>query len=255
MSDRWRLGLMTAALLALALPAAAVIVGLPRFGDGITAYGAAINALGPGLRHIPNMVALVNFDMRALDTLGEESMLLCAVTGAVVLLRGDRGESRCDRANRLAGRALEPRSDAAVVVCRWGSPFLVLFGIYIALHGLLTPGGGFQGGVIAASGLVLLYLGEGYGAWRSFVRGRAASLLEGTGVLVYAAAAGLPLLAGRAALENILPLGSYGQLFSGGLMLAINLAVFCAVSGGFALLILEFMEETRAEDDADGDAG
>ena len=37
-------------------------------------------------------MSAVNFDYRSFDTLGEEFMLVCAVTGVVVVLRGNRGE-------------------------------------------------------------------------------------------------------------------------------------------------------------------
>ena len=37
-------------------------------------------------------------------------------------------------------------------------PLIVLFGVYIFVHGHLTPGGGFQGGVVIATGYLLLLL-------------------------------------------------------------------------------------------------
>ena len=35
-------------------------------------------------------------------------------------------------------------------------PFILVFGFYIIIHGHLTPGGGFQGGAVAATGFVLM---------------------------------------------------------------------------------------------------
>ncbi|MBF4694143.1 MnhB domain-containing protein [Fusibacter ferrireducens] len=37
-------------------------------------------------------------------------------------------------------------------------PFVLLFGIYIVVNGHVTPGGGFQGGAVIASILILKYL-------------------------------------------------------------------------------------------------
>ena len=37
-----------------------------------------------------------------------------------------------------------------------------LFGIYVVTHGQLTPGGGFQGGVILASCALIIYVGENF---------------------------------------------------------------------------------------------
>jgi multicomponent Na+:H+ antiporter subunit B len=116
----------------------------------------------------------------------------------------------------------------------------------MVLHGTVTPGGGFQGGVIAASSLILLYLGEGYAAWRRIARSAVHDGLEGGGALVFVLAAGLPLLFGAAALQNLLPFGEPKDLFSGGVMVVVNFAVGVSVTGSFAQLLLEFMEETRS---------
>ncbi len=43
------------------------------------------------------------------------------------------------------------------IVSRFILPFVLLFGVYIVLNGDLSPGGGFQGGVVLASSFILLY--------------------------------------------------------------------------------------------------
>jgi multicomponent Na+:H+ antiporter subunit B len=237
------------AVLALAVLAPAewhVIVAMPHFGIPASLYGDTINSIVPSARHVTNMVAAVNFDVRGFDTLGEECILACAVTGTIVLLRGSRGEDLSTKAGRLPERPAMERSDATILVCRLGTTITLLFGFYMALHGTVTPGGGFQGGVIAASGLMLLYLGEGYRTWRLIVRGPVMQFLEGGGAFAFTAAAVAPLLLGHAVLENIMPLGQPRDLFSGGLMVLVNLAVGLSVAGSFGLLLLEFMEETRS---------
>lgn len=40
-------------------------------------------------------------------------------------------------------------------------PFAVVYGWYIILHGAMSPGGGFQGGVLVAGAVLLVYLGYG----------------------------------------------------------------------------------------------
>jgi multicomponent Na+:H+ antiporter subunit B len=244
----WRLPALAFSGAVLVPAASSVIAAMPPFGEHISPYGEAVNAIVPAARHVSNMVAAVNFDLRALDTLGEESMLLCAVTGTVVLLRGSRGEGAARGALKLPGRAVAQRADATVLVCRFAILLLLFFGIYVVLHGLITPGGGFQGGVIVASSLLLLYLGEGYAVWRSVVLSKALSSLEGAGALLFVLAGAIPLAVGKAAFQNSLPLGTFRDLYAGGSMVVINIAVGCAVSGGIALILLEFMEETRAAD-------
>ena len=246
MTTPWRLALFVLALIVLVPAVWHVALALPAFGAPTEQYGVAVNALLTAARHVTNMVAAVNFDVRGFDTLGEESMLVCAVTGAVVLLRGTRGESTTDRAGKIPGRAVAARTDATVLICRIAATLTLLFGVYMALHGTVTPGGGFQGGAIAGSSLMLLYLGEGYEGWRRIVRSPALDLLEGGGAFLFVGAAAMPLMLGYALMQNILPFGTPKDLYSGGLMLVANFAVGLSVAGSFGVLLLEFMEETRS---------
>jgi multicomponent Na+:H+ antiporter subunit B len=245
-TPRWRTLLLVLAGLVILPGVWRVAMALPPFGAPTSPYGQAVNALVPSLRHVSNMVSAVNFDVRGFDTLGEEFMLLCAVTGTVLILRGGRGEDRRAKAGRIAGRALEPRSDATVLICRMFGVFTLVFGFYVTLHATATPGGGFQGGVVVASGLLLVYLGEGYRGWRRIARAPVLDGLEGGGALLFALAGLLPVVLGRAYLENVLPLGTVKDILSGGLMLVENVGVAFAVAGGFAMIMVEFMEETRA---------
>ena len=251
MRPRWRLALLGLACLVLVPCARSAIRAMPDFGDRIGAYGALVNAIVPAERNVANMVSAINFDVRGLDTLGEEFMLLAAITGTVVLLRGSRGEATTDQAIRLPGRAVVPRSEVVILASRIGGTTTALFGLYVVLHATVTPGGGFQGGVILASATLLIYLGEGYAGWRHSVRSRWLAAMEGGGALLFALCGLAPMLGGAAFLENVLPLGRFRDLFSGGLMLVANLGVAIAVTGGFTQLFLEFMEETREPDQPD----
>jgi multicomponent Na+:H+ antiporter subunit B len=227
------------------LPAFAHVAStMPAFGAHSLPYGDLINAVGVRERHVTNMVSAINFDYRGFDTLGEEFMLLCAVTGTTILLRGTRGETQ-DRPQRVPGREIRPRADSTVLICRLLAGFTVLFGLYVLLHAMTTPGGGFQGGVIIASGLLLAFLGEGYRGWRHVAHSELFDAAEGGGAALYALCGFASMLMGLPFLQNMLPLGTIGDLFSGGLMLVENAGVGLAVAGGFGILLLEFLEETR----------
>ena len=256
MSVRIRLSLLLIAFAVIAPEIWAVINALPAFGWPTNRYGETINLITPPLRHVANMVTAVNFDVRGIDTVGEEMMLVGAVTGTVLLLRGSRGEDPGDRADHKQGRPLIPRSDAVVVFSRLAASVVMVFGIYIVAQGTETPGGGFQAGVLIASSFVLIYLGDGYAGWRRLLPSPVMAFLEGAGGFVFVAAAAVPLMLGKAALENILPLGTFRAMTAGGMMILGNVAVTVAVAGSFGALMLEFMEETRkpADDDpAEGD--
>ena len=243
-----RARLVLAALgLAALLPGLAAVIGhMPRFGDHPLPYGDAINRAAPAERHVTNMVTAVNFDYRSFDTLGEEYMLVAAVSGVLVLMRGRRGENVSDRPAETPGRPLPPRSDAVVLASRFFASVLLLFGIYVTLHAQLTPGGGFQGGAIVGSGALLLYLGESYATWRRLMPSHLFDAIEAFGALVFVFAGIVPVLLGGSFFENMLPLGQTRALLSGGLILVVNAGVFLAVMSGFVLLLIEFLEETRA---------
>ncbi len=234
------------------LPAVAVVAWrMPAFGAHKLPYGDAINAAAPRERHVTNMVSAVNFDYRGFDTLGEEFMLLCAVTGASILLRGIRGEQLSAKPGQVPGRPIRPHADAVVLTTRLLAGITALFGVYVALHAMTTPGGGFQGGVIIAAGILLVYLGEGYTGWRTLLSSHAMDACEGGGATLYALCGFASMATGAAFLQNILPLGKPGDVFSGGLMLVENAGVALAVAGGFLVLFIEFLEETRAEQPGD----
>ncbi len=232
-------------------PAIAIARHMPAFGAHPLPYGDAVNIVGPALRHVSNEVTAVNFDIRGFDTLGEEFMLVAAVTGAVVLLRGSRGERVTARPGVLPFRPLPPRSPPVMLTGRIMAPLILVFGLYVVLHATVTPGGGFQGGVIIGSGLLLLFLADGYAGWRRIMRSPALDAIEGGGALVFALAGLAPMLAGGAFMQNLLPFGTWRDMLSGGLMQISNAGVACAVLGGFALVFLEFLEETRQPEDSE----
>lgn len=242
---RLRMILFWCGVLLLLAPIGAVVRDMPTFGDHPLPYGDAINSAAPHLRHVSNAVSAVNFDFRGFDTLGEEFMLVCAVTGAVVLLRGSRGESVTAEPGKLPGRPFPARSDAVRLVGRLMAPLTLVFGLYVVLHATVTPGGGFQGGVVIASALLLLFLGEGYRGWRWIMRTPWLDACEGGGALLFALAGFAPMLTGAAFLQNTLPYGKFRDMLSGGLMQIENAGVACAVMAGFSLVLLEFLEETR----------
>ena len=223
------------------------LLSLPGFGKYPGPYGDVINTVAPFERQITNVVTAVNFNYRALDTLGEEFILFGAVSGIVLLLRSRRGESLDSPPQPpIDHRLFEARSDAI----SWLSLILVavtnLFGIYMVLHGNLTPGGGFQGGAILGTASMLVYIAGGYRAHRKSTPKELAEVVEAIAAGSYSLIGIGSMLAGQAFLANVLPVGTRDSLLSGGDIPVINFAVGLEVAAGFALLFAEFLEETRA---------
>jgi multicomponent Na+:H+ antiporter subunit B len=214
--------------------------GLEPFGHYPGPYGTVLNAIEPQQRHAANVVAAVTFDYRGFDTLGEELMLFCAVAGVAFLLRERREEDTGSVRDRVSSDAVRAAGLVAV-------PVVVLLAVDTILHGYLTPGGGFQGGVVAAAGLLLVYLA---GDWRSLRRASPTRLVdsaEATGAAGFALVGVATLAAGGAFLQNMLPLGTFGKLTSAGTIPIENLCVGLEVAAAFVLVFLEFLEEIVSE--------
>ena len=244
MSARGRTALFLAGAAGLAVFLVWGYAGLPDFGHYLGPYGDVLNAVAVPERHITDVVTAVNFDYRGFDTLGEEFILFAAVVGVAILLRAQRDEEEREPLEFAFGRSAPRTSDAVRGLAIGLVGPTVVTGVYIVVHGHLTPGGGFQGGVVLATALLLVYLAGEY----SFLR-RAApiSLIEvseaiGAGAFALIGFAGL--IGGVAYLENVLPLGDIGALNSAGTVPLINLSVGLEVAAGFVLILVEFLEQT-----------
>jgi len=120
---------------------------------------------------------------------------------------------------------------------------ILLFGIYIILHGHLSPGGGFAGGVIVALSFVHLMLAFGKDVAAARISKNMASNLESIGGLIFLSIALLGFLGGSFFL-NILPKGTPFNLFSAGIIPLCNIAIGIKVGVGLfaiflALVVLE----------------
>jgi multicomponent Na+:H+ antiporter subunit B len=65
-------------------------------------------------------------------------------------------------------------------------PFILLFALYVQFHGDFGPGGGFQAGVIFATGIVFYALIFGLKHARTVVPDRVVEAMLAAGVLLYA---------------------------------------------------------------------
>ena len=210
------------------------VAGLPDFGHYIGPYGYILNAVAPHERHVTNVVTATVFDYRGFDTLGEEFILFSAAMGVALLLRDARDEG-CP--SHGVG------SDAVRLVGIGVVPVLLAIGLYVVAHGFLTPGGGFQGGVVLAAAFALVWLAGEYHAFRRLTPTPAVDLAKGSGAGAYVVVGLAALLLGHAFLRNLGPLGTTGTLASGGSMVLLNLATALEVAAAFVLIFTEFVEE------------
>ena len=242
MSPRARLALGLAALVALGALVAAAVTQLERFGHPPEPY--ASQAVKASLKHqVTATVNGVTFDVRGIDTLGEELILFSAAIGATILLRAQRAEGAAQAAAERHDEAREraPSSLRALGAALIG-PSLTL-GVYILVHGHLTPGGGFQGGVVLAAALLLVYAA---GQIFALERVRPVDLVEvgeALGAAAYVVIALAGLVVAGAAMWNFLPFGTAGNLLSGGTVPILSVAVGVEVAGAITLILTEFLDQ------------
>ena len=243
MSRRARRWLGMGSLAGLGALLAWAVLGLPDFGHPRGPYADLAPRIMLVERHVTNTVTGVTFDLRGFDTLGEELILFVAALGAAVLLRAQRGEDEAER----AAEAEERRGPATTDAVRAAGAVLVgpvlLLGIYIVVHGALTPGGGFQGGVILAGALLLVYAA---GQVVAVERVRPVSVVEiadAVGAAAYMVVAIGGLVFGAAVMDNWLPIGTPGSLLSGGIVPVLSIAVGVEVTAAITLILTEFVDQ------------
>jgi multicomponent Na+:H+ antiporter subunit B len=243
MSDRLRLSLFGVALAGLLALLLWGFAGLPDFGHYSGAYGLILNQVAVPERSTTDVVTAVNFDYRGFDTLGEEFILFTAVVGVASILRKLRAERTRRPDDDAAGRHVRETSLLIRVTGLGLVAPTILLGIYIVAHGHQTPGGGFQGGVILATALLLTYLSGDYLTLRAVGPTWLIGLAEGLGAAGFALIGLAGLVFGNAFFENVLGKGTPGELLSAGTIPLSNAAVGLAVTGGFVLMLSEFLQQ------------
>jgi multicomponent Na+:H+ antiporter subunit B len=218
--------------------------GLPGFGHYDGVYGLRVAKVEPSARHATDLVTALNFDLRAFDTLGEEFILFASVAGVALLLRHLRDEDETvERSAGLEDHTFAGASDSLKLVSLILIPLLVALGAYLALHGQLTPGGGFQAGVVLAAGPLAIMLAGRYLALKRVAPEWALESVEAIGAAAYALIGLGGLIFASVYFKNYLPLGISGHLLSAGMMPLNSLAVGVEVTGAFLLTWTEFLDQ------------
>jgi multicomponent Na+:H+ antiporter subunit B len=227
---------------------AAVLVigfaGLPDFGDYHGVYGRVIDGIGVTLRHGTDLITLLNFDVRAFDTLGEEFILFASVLGIVLILRQLRGEEEepheeaSEEEHRFAGASAALRALALGLI-----PSIVVVGVYIVVHGQITPGGGFQGGVILATAPLGAFLAGRYLRMKAIAPHLLIEWGDAIGAAGYALLGLSGLVFAGIFLRNYIPLGTAGHLLSGGQLDVASVFVGLEVSGAFLVAWTQFLDQ------------
>jgi multicomponent Na+:H+ antiporter subunit B len=188
--------------------------------------------VGPAELGAANLVTSVVVTYRGLDTLGEVTVLFISAAGVGLMLRRERkkGNGNGEENGDARMRVHRPASEIVETATELLLPMVILFGIYVFLNGHLSPGGGFQGGAIIASGTMFLLLALP----ESHISRLLISIMESLSGFSYVVVGVLGVILAGGFLDNrIMGLGTFGSLFSAGAIPIIY--VFVGIKVGFEL--------------------
>lgn len=171
-----------------------------------------------------NFVTGMILNYRAFDTFGETCVLFVATTAVMVLLM--RREEEIKENKELNDRLYEPKNDPILkVVVSVLTPVLFVFGIYVIFNGHLSPGGGFSGGAILGSGMILYVSAFGFDKMQKFFNEHTYVVVKVTALVTYCLVISYYLIVGANDLDNHISLGTPGMIFSAGIILWLNIFV------------------------------
>lgn len=180
-----------------------------------------------------NIVTSVVVNYRGFDTLGELTVLFISAMGVALLLNVGK--------ERIIFR-VKPNFILKAGV-RIITGIILIVGIYIFVHGHLTPGGGFPGGAMIASSVLLMYISDD----KFKEKMKVFNVLEGTsGVLVIVLGL-IGLFAFNSFFYNFLPSGEIGQLFSAGLTPILYVLIGLKVGSELSNIIGNFLTQGGEE--------
>jgi multicomponent Na+:H+ antiporter subunit B len=243
MSRRVRL-----AMFAITGPLLAVVMligmqGMPSFGHYHAVYGLLVDKIEVPERHATDLVTALNFDIRAFDTLGEEFILFASVAGVALLLRRLRGEREATRSRGVEDHSFAGASSGLQLASLILIPLLISLGCYVVVHGALTPGGGFQGGIVLAAGPLAILLAGRYLAMKRLAPTWALEASDAIGAAGYALIGFAGLILAGVYLKNFLPLGTPAMLLSAGMIPINSVLVGLEVTGAFLVTWTEFLDQ------------
>jgi multicomponent Na+:H+ antiporter subunit B len=193
------------------------------FGNPSMRIGEAIQSASPQAVGAANIVTSVVLGYRGIDTLGELAILFAAASAAGLVL---------GRRHTTAGT----QTKGGFVLYHGGAllfPLLLTIGFYIIFHGHLTPGGGFQGGVILAAAFFLPLLARPGARLHHSILSVIETFAGASFILIGLAA----LVEGKAFLQPLMNQDTLGALVSAGTLPLLYIAVGLKVGAELASLL------------------
>jgi multicomponent Na+:H+ antiporter subunit B len=181
---------------------------------------------------VSNTVTSIVVNFRGFDTLGEVTVLFLSVTALGSILYRRRHHAG-DRSVLFSASSIVTAGSKLIF------PPIILLGAYVFIHGHLSPGGGFQGGVIIATGYLLMLL-----AYENYtVSHKSLTIVESMAGITFVIIGLMGFMNGGTFLQNFLPTGTLNDLFSGGVIAIIYIAVGFKVAAELTGVIYTVLNE------------
>ncbi len=200
--------------------------------DSLRPLAASYVRLSPEALTTPNVVTGILIAFRSLDTLGEVAVLFMVAASLGLLMKplDDQPQDPSGNALVKAGEIVENGKHVLF-------PMILTFGAYVIANGHLSAGGGFQGGAIVASGVMLMLIASPEtrlnGTMLSIVESLAGVLFVVLGIL------GI-ILAGGFLDPRFLPAGELGHFISAGAIPPISVLLGIKVGAELSVVIDKF---------------
>lgn len=199
---------------------------LPAYGDGLSPTNNAVpeRYVNQGMTETGavNAVAGMILDYRAFDTLGESFVLFTAMCAVTILMTQGRRKHPLSVEQDAADYYADPivRTVSKVII-----PIILVFGVYVLVNGHLSPGGGFSGGAILSSALIIYATVWGDERAHRTIRERTIRRTVALALGFYVVSKTYSFFTGANGLHSIISPGVPGRIFSAGLILPLNVAV------------------------------
>ncbi len=183
-----------------------------------------------------NIVTGIYLDYRLFDSIFEASILLIVVSGIVYMTTKEGEENE-----RVFIFEKVKISNLLTILSRVLYPFMLMFGVYIIIHGHLSPGGGFQGGAILATAVLITY----YIDPDKITKFSLIIFLEKLLFISILIISSLSLLTKNVLFTNFIPnqtSNTYRSIF----LILLNLLIGIKVSLGLVSIFSSFLKEGRS---------
>lgn len=212
------------------------VMDMPYFGQADTLIDSELSEfyVEHTLSHTgaTNIITGIILNFRGFDTLGESHVLFIAVCSVIILLKMTaKEEDPLLHAHEEDALSKKLENDLILSsLSRILFPLICMFGVYIILNGNISPGGGFSGGAVIGAGLILYLSAYGYKRIQRFFTFRTFKTVSCIALLCYTSSKTFHFITGANEIHVPISLGTPGTIFSGGLLLPLNIFVGLVVA-------------------------